>query len=169
MKNKIKKQKRLKNEFLILYFVADMFAYHFISNDLAKMDENNNLIFIKNPVEFKKAEKRTYKIMFQIIDLLNKSLSREGFLTIKRKYERILKGFAENKEFNDGYAPVLIGISILSAYAKEPFKKRLKIHPKSVEKLLELIKEEAKIKYLDEFVINSLVLGDKFYKVLKND
>jgi len=84
----------MKNEYLILYAIADMFAYHFLSNDLAKIDENGDLVFIKDPREFEKAERRIYKMLWEILGILNKNLTREAFLAIKKKYENLLNGFA---------------------------------------------------------------------------
>ena len=153
----------MKNEYLVLYAVADMFAYHFLSNDLAKLDRDNNIVFVKNPKEFSKPEKRVYEELMKILRVLNTKLSKEAFYVIKDKYEKILKGFKDSKYFSE-YAPILVGLSILSEYTKTQGKKLLSTHPKSVEKILELSKEIAKFKYLDQFVLNSLALGSKFYK-----
>jgi len=51
----------------------------------------------------------------------------------------------------------------LTTYVKTQ-QRLYKIHPKSVEKILYLTKESAKVKLLEKFVLNSLVLGDKFFK-----
>ena len=154
--------KIIKNEYLVLYAIADMFAYHFLSNDLAKLDEQGNIIFMKNPRTFEKPERRIYEMMWDILTILNKSLSREAFLAIKRKYENLLQGFKNSKYFSE-YAPVFVALSLLGAYVKEQ-KRIYKVHPKSVEKILYLTKKSAKVKLLENFVLNSLVLGEKFYK-----
>jgi len=157
----------MKNEYLILYAILDMVAYHFLSNGDAKLDENNDLYFIKNPNTFDKAEKRAYKVLIDILTILNKDLTRDSYTFLKKKYNNILQGFKDSKLFTDGYAPVLVAVSILDAYSKEQCKKRYKIHPKSVEKLLDLIKKDAKIRLLDSFVLNSLKIGEKMYKEMK--
>jgi hypothetical protein len=152
----------MKNEYLILYAIADMLAYHFISNGLAKI-ENGELIFTSDPKKYSKPERRIYEVMMKIIFLLNKKLSREGFLAIKNKYEKLLEGFKDSKYFKE-YAPILVGITILNDYARAQGKKSFYIHPGSVEKILELTKAEAKFNYLDKFSLNSMTLGSKFFK-----
>ena len=152
----------MKNEYLILYAIVDMFAYHFLSNNLAKLDERGNIVFIKDPKTFEKPERRIYEMMFEILGILNKSLTKEAFLAIKKKYENLLQGFKDSKYFQE-YAPLFVALSLLGVYAKEQ-KRLYKVHPKSVEKILYLSKESAKLKLLEGFVLNSLVLGEKFYK-----
>jgi len=154
----------MKNEYLILYATADMFAHHFIANNLAEIDENEDLVFLKDPRTYTKAEQRIYKMLFEILNILNKELSRDGFMGIKDKYNKLLQGFKDSKLFNDGYAPIFVAMSMLSGYSKETVKKLYKIHPKSVEKVTYLTQETAKVRMLENFVLNSLILGEKFYK-----
>ena len=153
----------MKNEYLILYAIADMSAYHFLSIEKAKLNENGDIVFIQDPSKFEKPEKRIYEIMMKAIWKLNKNLSKEAFNAVKAKYDKLLKGFKDSKHFKE-YAPVLVAIALLNNYARVPAKKVLNIHPKSAEKILELTKESANFKYLDKFSINSFALGDKFFK-----
>ena len=153
----------MKNEYLILYAIVDMFAYHFLDLGRAVLDENNRIIFVQNPKSYTKHEKRVYEEIIKIISILDKKLNKEAFLAVKNKYNNLLKGFATSKLYEE-YAPILVGLSILSYYTKAQGKKLLNTHPRSVEKTLELAKNDAEFRYLDKFVINSLKLGEKFYK-----
>ena len=154
----------MKNEYLILYAVADMTAHHFLTNDIAELDKDKNIFFKKSPRKIGKSNFKMYQVLLEITNILNKKLSREGFNGVKKKYNSLLQGFKNNKQFNEGYAPILIAVSLLSEYARVTEKKMFKIHPKSVEKIMVDIKKEAELKYLDDFVLNSLVLGEKIYK-----
>jgi len=153
----------MKNEYLVLYAIADMTAYHFLNNEMAKLNEKGDLVFIKDPKTYTEAEQRTYKMMFNIIMLLNQKLSEEAFNGIKGKYNNLLQGFKNNKQFKE-YAPILVAMELLYRYAEENSTKVFNISLKSVKKLVKIVKKDSQVRFIDNFVLNSFILGEKFFK-----
>ena len=82
---------------------------------------------------------------------------------------KVLKGVNKFKGIQNGYAAVIVGLTLLDAYTKLRTRE-LKIHPKRVEKIMNLIKKEAKtewggdFKLLDELILKSIEWGNKILK-----
>ena len=151
------------NEYLTLYAIGDFLAYHFISNDKAKLDEQGNIVFIKNPDNFKEPEKKIYNILITTHQIISQ-LSNYAIDILKNKYQNILNGFYNNVYFKNGFMPVFVGLSILEHYSSYKGEKIYKIQPKIVRKTIEKIQKEVNISTLDESFLNSFIIGEKFFK-----
>jgi len=155
----------MKNEYLILYAVADLLAYHFITNNLASLDKEGNLSF-EEDIQKKMAnsDKKLLKMLNDIITLLSDKLSYEAFTGMKKKWENILKGHRKNKLFKAGYLPVFSSLNLLFFYAKSTGNKMYNIKPKTVKKVLSAVTDERKINLLERYSLNSLILSEKLFK-----
>ena len=155
----------MKNEYLILYGIADLLAHHFITNNLASLDKEGNLYF--NPDDYKKminSDKKLSKMLNDILIILSNKFSYEAFTGVKNKWNKLLNGYKKSKLFKDGYLPVFLSLNLLLSYAKYTGNKIYNTKPKTVKKTLSAVINERGINIMEKYSLNSLILSEKLFK-----
>jgi len=158
------------NGLVLLYGVVDFYARHLISSEIIAI-ENDEIKVLVNKNELSKADRMIFDDFFKILKFLSK-LEEIAYNNIKTKWMRILQGLKDYKGLDKGYAAVIVGISLLEAYAK---RHPNFIHPNRIKKLLDLMKKEAKIeeegefKYTSRLILDSAIFAEKIAKQLGVD
>lgn len=146
------------NELVLLYGIVDFYARHLASSEVITV-ENGNVKILVDRDKLSKADRKIFDDFFKALHKLS-WLPDETYNLIKQKWMKVLEGVKDFKAIKDGYYAVVVGLVLMEAYAKLK-KKSLDIHPKRVEKIMELIKNEAKtdngeFKYLEPLTIASI-------------
>jgi len=156
------------NTLVLLYGIVDFYGRHLVSSEIIAI-ENGNVKVLVDRNRLSKADKRIFDDFFRILHYLA-WLPDETYNTIKAKWMKVLKGINNYKGIENGYAAVIVGLTLLDAYTKLKTKE-LQIHPKRVEKIMNLMREEAKVenkdfKLLDDLILKSIEWGEKIIKQL---
>jgi hypothetical protein len=157
------------NQLVLLYGVVDFYGRHLVSSGIIEVKNGEVKVLVKRD-RLGKADRKIFDDFFKVLYHLN-TLEDSVYEAIKQKWMRINKSVMNFKGIQNGYAAVIVGLALLDAYARMRNKK-VQIHPKRIEKILALMKKEAKIegekdfKLLDELVLNSFSWADKILNQL---
>ena len=161
------------NELVLLYGIVDFYARHLSSSEIISV-ENGNVKILVDRKKLSKADRKIFDDFFKGLYALS-WLPDEVYEMTKKKWMKVLEGIKDFKAIKDGYYAVVVGLVLMEAYAKLK-KKSLDIHPKRVEKIMELIKNKAKtdngeFKYLEPLTIASMEWAKAILRQLggKND
>jgi hypothetical protein len=163
----------MRNEYLVLYAIADLFIYHLINSEVAKVIEGEIIVQVPE-YKLSKADRAIMKDMFAILQFLNKEFTEVSFKAIKAKYENILKGFENNRFVKQGWAALPAALSIYSEYVKNNDRK-FKVHKNRVAKLTELVAKEAQVegegeyRHLSPLILNSYQFGEMIYRQITGE
>ena len=155
------------NSLVLLYGIVDFYARHLQSSEIIAIEDGNVKVLVDRN-KLSKADRKILDDFFKILHYLA-WLPDESYEAIKQKWMKVLKGVNEFKGIQNGYAAVIVGLTLLDAYTKLRTRE-LKIHPKRVEKIMNLIKKEAKtewggeFRYLDDVIVESIEWGNKILK-----
>ena len=159
------------NSLVLLYGIADFYARHLVSSEIIAI-ENGDVKVLVNRDKLSKADRKIFDDFFRILNYLA-WLPDESYEAIKRKWSKVLKGVENFKGIKDGYAAVVVGLTLLEAYTRLN-SKELQIHPKRVEKIMNLFKSEANtewsggFRFLDKTIVESIKWGEKIVNQLKH-
>ena len=157
------------NQLVLLYGVVDFYGRHLVSSGIIDV-ENGEIKVLVSKDKLSKADRKVFDDFFKVLYHLS-TLQYDVYKTIKQKWMRINKSVMNFKGIQNGYAAVIVGLALLDAYARMRHK-RLQIHPKRIEKILSLMKKEAKIegekefRLLDELILNSFSWAEKILNQL---
>ena len=163
----------MKNEYLVLYAIADLFTFHLINSEVAKAIEGEIIIQVPE-WKLSKADRMVVKDLMSILQFLNKELNITGFNAIKAKHKSILKGIENNRFVKQGWAALPAALSIYSEYVKNNDRK-FKVHKNRVAKLIELVAKEAQVegegnyRHLSPLILNSYQFGEMLYRQITGE
>ena len=146
------------NELVLLYGIIDFYGRHLENSGIIRVD-NGRVETIVEKNKLSKIDRKIYDDFFKGLYALS-WLPDEVYNLTKEKWSKVLQGLKDFKEIKDGYYPLIVGLNLMDEYARLK-KKSLNIHPKRVEKIMNLIKNEAKtdkgeFKYLEPLSIASV-------------
>ena len=157
------------NELVLLYGVVDFYGRHLVSSGIIDV-ENGDIKVLVSKDKLSKADRKIFDDFFKILHYLG-TLEDEVYAISKEKWMKTIKSISNYKKIKNGYAAVIVGLALLDAYARMR-NKRVQIHPKRIEKILSLMKKEAKIegekefRLLDELILNSFSWAEKILNQL---
>ena len=157
------------NQLVLLYGVVDFYGRHLRSSGIIDVENGEVKVLVKRD-RLSKADRKIFDDFFKVLYHLS-TLEDSVYETIKQKWMKVIKSVIDFKGVQNGYAAVIVGLALFDTYARMR-NKRVQIHPKRIEKILNLMKKEAKIegekefRLLDELILNSFSWAEKILNQL---